>query len=187
MKWEIRNWKWGNGNGNGSGRQHYNPYLASYSELAMEASGAINHLYLFTWAQFLQVDLYSGSWSYCAFLHCLSLKCLIIVSVYSAYLADLVVSVLIYIIDYVTGTGRGIGNSSREQYIRAYNARTPEQSVSHSHRHMAELLQLEHALGGKLQHLHRWFWDRHVHRASQEACGESVCTILYYRAFSLTS
>ena len=29
------------------------------------------------------------------------------------------------------------------------------QSVSHSHRHMAELLQLEHALGGKLQHLHR--------------------------------
>ena len=29
----------------------------------------------------------------------------------------------------------------------------------------------------KLQHLHRWFWDRHVHRASQEACGESVCTI----------
>ena len=122
-----------------------------------------------------------------AFLHCLSLKCLIIVSVYSAYLADLVVSVLIYIIDYVTGTGRGIGNSSREQYIRAYNTRMPEQSVSHSHRHMAELLQLEHAIGGKLQHLHRWFWDRHVHRASQEACGESVCTILYYRAFSLTS
>ena len=62
-------------------------------------------------------------------------------------------------------------------YAAPGRAGSPYRTVSHSHRHMAELLQLEYALGGKLQHLHRWFWDRHVHRASQEACGESVCTI----------